>query len=297
MRIFLTGATGFIGSAVAEQLLSSGHNVLGLARSDKAVEALKTRGLDVHRGELSEPETLAAAARECDGVIHTAFIHEFSQYVNNAGIDRRAIAAMLGAVEGTGKPVVATSVTTLSKLGQLVTEKDDPLDEGALSARGASERAVINAAKRDVRSSVVRLPCSVHGPGDSAFVPWLIAIAREKGVSAYVGDGANRWAAVHRLDAARLYCLALEKASGGSKLHAVAEEGIPMRDIAQAIGDGLDLPVKSIAIAEADAHFGHLAHFVTVDNPTSSAITRDLVGWEPRENGLLADMRQCGYFS
>jgi len=297
MRVFVTGATGFIGSAIVGELKASGHEVVGLARTDAAANGLEQSGSRFHRGDLSDVESLAAGASACEGVIHAAFIHDFSQYAANAEIDRQAIEAIAGALAGSGKPFVATTVTTLLEPGRVGTEEDDPTVESSLGPRGASEKALLEAADHGVRSSAVRLPPSVHGEGDHAFVPALIAIAREKGFAAYVGDGANRWPAVHRLEAARLFCLALEKAPAGSKLHAVADEGITMRKIAEVIGQGLGLPMKSIAEDEAGTHFGWLAHFATVDNPMSSAITRDVVGWRPREAGLLTDMREGGYFA
>lgn len=297
MKVFVTGATGFIGSAIVDELKANGHEVVGLARSDAAAEALERSGVGAHRGELSDVQSLTAGARMCDGVIHAAFIHDFSQYAANAEIDRRAIEAVADALSGSGKPFIATTVTTLLAPGHVGTEDDDPVGESSLGPRGASEKTLLAAAARGVRSSAVRLPPSVHGVGDHAFVPALIAIAREKGVAAYVGDGSNRWPAVHRLEAARLFCLALEKAPAGSKLHAVADEGIAMREIAEVIGQGLDLPLRSIAKDEASAHFGWLTHFATVDNPMSSAMTRETLGWRPREVGLLTAMREGGYFA
>lgn len=297
MKVFVTGATGFIGSAIVDELKACGHEVVGLARSDAAAEALERSGVRAHRGELSDVQSLAAGARSCDGVIHAAFIHDFSQYAENAEIDRRAIEAVVDALSDSGKPFVATTVTTLLEPGHVGTENDDPVGESLLGPRGASEKTLLAAAARGVRSSAVRLPPSVHGVGDHAFVPALITIAREKGVAAYVGDGSNRWPAVHRLDAATLFRLALEKAPAGSKLHAVADDGIAMREIAEVIGQGLDLPLRSISKDEASAHFGWLTHFATVDNPMSSAITREIVGWQPREASLLTDMRKGGYFA
>ncbi len=297
MRVFLTGATGFVGSAVVRELLAAGHEVLGLARSGEAADKLARSGAEAHRGELSDVESLAAGARACDGVVHAAFIHDFSKYEENAATDRRALEAMAGALKGSGKPLVATSGTTVLAPGRTGTEEDAPSPDSPGYTRAASEAFLAAAAGRGVRASVVRLPPSVHGPGDRAFVPALIGIARERGVAAFVGDGANRWPAVHRLDAARLFRLALEKAAPGARLHGAAEEGVPMRAIAEAIGQGLGVPVRGIPTDEAPAHFGWLATFVGIDNPASSALTRDAVGWRPREAGLLADMRESGYFS
>jgi nucleoside-diphosphate-sugar epimerase len=271
--------------------------VLGLARSDTAAEALARSGVAAHRGELADTEGLAAGAGGCDGVIHTAFIHDnFSQYEANAAVDRRAVEAMARALEGSGKPLVITSGTALLPPGRTATEADAPQRGTAASQRAASEEIVVAAAGRGVRGSVVRLPPTVHGAGDHGFVPALIDLARRTGLSAFAGDGANRWPAVHRLDAARLFRLAVEKAASGTRLHGVAEEGIPMRAIAETIGEGLGVPVRSLTEAEAVAHLGWMARFIALDNPTSSATTRATFGWEPREMELLMDMRQNGYF-
>jgi nucleoside-diphosphate-sugar epimerase len=296
MRVFLTGATGFIGSAIVQELLSLGHEVLGLARSDAAADALARLGVQAHRGELADPAGLAAAARACDGVIHTAFIHDFAAHAAAAETERQAVAAMLGALEGSGKPFVATSVTVLLSHAHPATE-DLPVPETSPYPRAKAEAMVLAAAGRGVRASVVRLPPSVHGAGDYGFVPMLVRIARDKGVSAYIGEGANRWPAVHRLDAARLFRLALESALPGARLHAVAEEGLPLRAIAEAIGQGLGVPARNIAADEAPAHFDWLARFLAIDNPASSALTRSALGWQPQGVELLADMRDNGYFS
>lgn len=296
MRVFLTGATGFIGSAIVQELLSAGHEVLGLARSDAAANTLVRLGVQAHRGELADTVSLAAAARACDGVIHTAFIHDFSAHAAAAETDRQAVTAMLGALEGSGNPLVATSVTVLAAHAHPATE-DIPVPEASPNPRAKAEAMVLAAAGRGVRASVVRLPPSVHGAGDYGFVPMLLRIARSKGVSAFIGEGANRWPAVHRLDAARLFRLALESALPGARLHAVAEEGLTLRVIAEAIGAGLGVPAHGIAADEAQGHFDWLARFVAIDNPSSSALTRASLGWQPREADLLADMRDGGYFS
>ena len=247
MRVFLTGATGFIGTAIVQELLTAGHQVLGLARSDASAETLTQLGIAVHRGDLSDTESLVAGARACDGVIHTAFIHDFSAYAAAAETDRLAVEAMTGALEGSGKPFVLTSGTAL--LAQLTpvhisTEEDAPAPEGAGSHRAASEAIVLAAADRGVRTSIMRLPPSVHDIGDHGFVPMLIGVARRTGIAAYIGDGANRWPAVNRRDAAHLYRLAVEKATPGMRLHAVGEEGVAFRAIAEVIGEGLGIPVK-----------------------------------------------------
>lgn len=294
MRVFVTGATGFIGSAVVRELVGAGHQVLGLARSDASADALARIGVEAHRGDLADPEGLAAAARACDGVIHTAFIHDFSQYLANIETDRRAVELMAGALEGSGKPLVIASGTLMVSHARPATEQDMPASIDF--PRAAAEMVIVAAAERGVRGSVVRLPPTVHGAGEQGFVPTMINAARQHGVAPFVGDGANRWPAVHRLDAARVFCLALERAAPGSRLHAAAEEGIAMRSIAETIGQALNVPVRSITPEEAPAHFGFLGAFVAMDNPTSSAITRQALAWEPRELGLLADMRE-NYFS
>jgi nucleoside-diphosphate-sugar epimerase len=296
MRVFVTGATGFIGTAVVRELLAAGHQVLALARSDAAADNLARAGVGVHRGELSDTDSLAAGARACDGVIHTAFIHDFAQYEANAATDQRALDAMARALEGSDKPLVATSGTTVLAPGHVGTENDPPAPTGLGRIRAVSE-TVLTAAARGVRVSVVRLPPSVHDRGDHGFVPALIDIARRTGVAAFVGDGTNRWPAVHRLDAARLFRLALEKAAAGSRLHGVGEEGIAMRAIAEAIGHGLGVPVRSLGDDEAASHFGWLAPFVALDNPISAALSSKSLAWVPKETGLLADMRDGGYFS
>ncbi|MEM6646294.1 MAG: SDR family oxidoreductase [Bacteroidota bacterium] len=295
-RIFLTGATGYIGSAIAHGLLEDGYEVLGLARSDAAAETLRQRGISVHCGDLTDLDSLAAGAQAAGGVIHTAFVHDFSRYEEINRIERRAVEAMAEALEGSGKTFVATSATTVLVPGQLGTEDDAAAPSSPGYVRAASE-AALPASQRGVRASVVRLPPSVHGPGDTAFVPALIAIARQTGISGFVEEGENRWAAVHRLDAARLFRLVFEKAEAGTAWHGVAEEGIPMRRIAETIAEGLGIPARSIPVSEAADHFGWLAGFVQIDNPASSALTRERIGWRPREADLLTDIRDSGYFS
>lgn len=294
MRVFVTGATGFIGSAVTRELIAAGHTVLGLARNDAAVDTLARLGAEVQQGDLSNPIGLASAAQTCDGVIHTAFIHNFGDYLASVETDRVAVQAMARALEGTGKPLVIASGTALVASGQLATEHDEP---GPGAFRGESEATMQAAAGRGVRTSIVRLSPSVHDAGDHGFIPMLIEVARRTGVAAFIGDGANRWPAVHRLDAAHLFRLALEKATPGARLHAVGEEGIAMRAIAETIGAGLGVPVTSLTIDEAQVHFDWMARFVAIDNPSSSALTREKLDWQPKGKGLLADMRESGYFT
>uniref|UniRef100_UPI0004C959BD SDR family oxidoreductase n=1 Tax=Streptomyces rimosus TaxID=1927 RepID=UPI0004C959BD len=301
MRVFVTGATGFIGTAVVRELLGAGHTVLGLARSDKAAAALTAAGAEAHRGALDDPGSLRNGAAAADGVIHLAYHHDFSDqaaFHHAAELDRSAVEALGAALEGTDKPLVITSGTLmLASLapGRTATEEDVP-GPGADGPRMASENAARSLARRGVRSSVVRLAPSVHGAGDRGFVPHLIATAREKGVSAYIGDGSNHWPAVHRLDAARLFRLALESAPPGTTLHGTAEQGIPFRAIAEAIANALDLPTTTLTPDEATTHFGFLGALVPLDNPTSSTLTRKQLDWEPVHPGLLEDLGAGGYF-
>ncbi|MEU1404615.1 SDR family oxidoreductase [Streptomyces sp. NPDC005728] len=293
MRVFVTGATGFVGSAVVPELVAAGHDVVGLARSDEAEASLKSAGAEAHRGSLDDPGGLARAAAAADGVIHLAFVHDFTDIYAAGATDLRAIEAIGAALAGSGKPFLVTSGTGIARADGVVTEEDGPAPGGH---RTASEEATLALAERGVRACLVRLAPSVHGRGDHAFVPRLIEIARAKGVSAYVGDGANRWTGVHRSDAARLYRLALESAPAGTRLHATDEEGVPFRDIAAVIGRHLDLPVVGVAAEQAEDHFGWLGRFAAADCPSSSALTRRLLGWEPQGPGLLADLDEGHYF-
>jgi nucleoside-diphosphate-sugar epimerase len=296
MKVFVTGATGFIGSAVVLDLLGAGHQVVGLTRSDKGAEALQAAGAKVHRGDLEDLESLKKGAAAADGVIHTGFVHDFSKFKESCEIDRRAIAAMADALAGSGRPLVISSGTALVAPGRLATEDMPTAAGSADNPRAASEEAVAAAAQRGVRASAVRLAPSVHGVGDHGFIPLLIGLAREKGVSAYVGDGLNRWPGVHRLDAARLFRLALEKGEAGARYHGAAEEGVPFKDIAAVIARRLSIPLVGMSTAEAAAHFTWFAHFAAIDNPTANRRTREALGWEPREPGLIADIDQPSYF-
>ena len=297
MRIFVTGASGFIGTAVTAELIGAGHQVVGLARSDAAAAALADAGAAPRRGSLDDLDGLREAAGTSDGVIHLAFKHDAMRSGDFPGAitaDLRAIHAIGDALVGSGKPLVAASATLLlAGLARVATEAD-ALAHGP---RVDAENTVIALAERGVRSSIVRLPPTVHSARERhGFTATLIAIAREKGAAGYVGDGSNRWPAVHALDAARLFRLALEAAPAGSRLHAVADEGIPFRRIAETIGRHLNLPTASIPPGEADAHFGFLGPFVPLDNPVSSARTRDLLGWAPTHPGLIEDLDHGHYF-
>jgi nucleoside-diphosphate-sugar epimerase len=300
MRVFVTGASGHIGSAVVPELLAAGHQVTGLARSDASAATLESWGAAVLRGTIDDLDILRSAADQSDGVIHLAFKHEKMRSGDMAGAasaDLLGIETMLDALAGTDRPFVGTSGTLLLAMavpGRFGTETDVASGGG----RADAENLTIATASRGVRTSVIRLPPTVHSSLDQhGFIPALIGIARAKGVAGYVGDGSNRWPAGHTLDAAHLYRLALEEAPAGSRLHAVGDEGVPFREIAEAIGRNLNLPVESIAPEEATAHFSFLGDFVQLDNPTSSELTRKLLGWEPTHPGLIADLDEGHYFN
>ncbi len=293
MRVFVTGASGWIGSAVVPELIAAGNEVVGLARSDASADALAAAGALVHRGALDDLESLRSGATESDGVIHLAYIHDFSQYTDAARTDRRAIETLGAALGGSGRPLLIASGTLGVTAGRVATERDasDPN-----FPRGESAETALSMAARGVRSSVVRLPPTVHGRGDHGFVAMLVDIARSKGASGYVGDGSNRWPAVHRVDAAHLFRLGLEKAPAGSILHAVADSGVPARTIAEVIGRHLDLPVVSVAPEDSSDHFGWLGAIYALDAPASSALTRELLDWRPIQPGLIDDLEQGHYF-
>lgn len=283
MRVFVTGAAGFIGSAVVTELMANGHTVLGLARSDANAAAITQAGVEVHRGSLDDLDALRTGARVTDGVIHCAFNHDFSQYAANAEQDRRALAEMATALEGTNKPLISTSGLLGLAPGAVATE-------AMVAAGGRKSEEVLAAAARGVRAMTIRLPPNTHHGDRGGFAPMIMAAARTNGVSAYVGDGANRWPAAHRLDAARLYRLALENGAAGARYHAVGEEGLTFRAIAETIGKRLNVPVVSLAPEAAPAHFGFLAGFAGLDSPASAQWTRDQLGWRPEHPGLLADL-------
>jgi len=292
MRVFVTGASGFVGSAVVQELLGAGHQVLGLARSEAAAQALVAAGAEPHRGSLDDLDSLRRGAAAADGVIHLAYNHNFVEYEAAGQTDQLAIEALGEALAGSDRPLLVTGGLAGFNLGRPATEEDI-----AAASPRLSEPTALALAAKGVRASVVRLAPSVHDRNDHGFVPTLIDIARQTGVAAYVGDGLNRWPAVHRLDAARLFRLALEQGVGGASYHGAADEGIPRRDIAALIGRHLNLPVVSKTPEEAAAHFGWMARFVGLDMPATSTLTQQRLGWHPTQPGLLADLEQGHYFA
>jgi nucleoside-diphosphate-sugar epimerase len=296
MRVFVTGASGFIGSAVVHELIGAGHEVVGLARSDSSADSLEAAGAEVHRGSLEDLDSLRTGAEASDGVIHLAYIHDFSKVEDNAIVDRRAIEALGEALAGSDRPLVIASGTLFLAQGRAATEQDGRDPAADANQRRRNEQLLLSLADRGVRSASVRLTPTVHGKGDHGFVPIIIGVAREKGVSGYVGDGSNRWPAVHRLDAAKLFGRAVELAPARTVLHAVAEEGVRVREIAEVIGRHLDVPAVSIAPEEAVAHFGFLGAFLGPDSPASSAVTRGRFNWQPEQPGLIEDLEQGHYF-
>jgi nucleoside-diphosphate-sugar epimerase len=295
MHVFITGATGFVGTAVVQDLLAAGHTVTGLTRSEAGAAALAALGVRAWRGTLDDVDGLRRAAAAADGVIHTGFDHDFSRYAANCEQDRRAIEALGAALEGSDRPLVVTSGMVLDVQGRPATEADVTFPLSPAYPR-ASEHAASALVARGVNASVVRLPPSVHGEGDHGLVPMMIGFARTKRVAAFVDDGANRWSSVHRLDAARVFRLALERAAPDARYHAVAEEGVPFHDIAAAIGRRLGVPVTSITRAAAAQHFGALAHFAGMDVPAACSWTRKALDWHPRQGTLMEDVDSTRYF-
>jgi nucleoside-diphosphate-sugar epimerase len=306
MRIFITGASGWIGSAVTAELIGNGHEVVGLARSDASAAAITAAGATAHRGSLDDLDDLRSAAAASDGVIHLAFKHDIAfsgGFAAAADADRAAVEVFGEALAGSDRPLVIASGTLGLLPGRLATERDGHGASEAIQRAGAGPQTrhataelVLSMASRGVRSSILRLSPTVHGDGDHGFMASIVGIARSTGISGYIGDGANRWPAVHRFDAAHLCCLAVENAPAGSTLHAVADEGVPIRDIAEVIGRHLNVPVQSIAPADAPEHFTWLAGFIGLDSPASSALTRELLAWEPTHPGLIEDLDQGHYF-
>jgi nucleoside-diphosphate-sugar epimerase len=304
MTVFVTGSSGWIGSAVVPELLEAGHGVVGLARSESSAQRLEAAGASVYRGDVDDPDGLARAAADSDGVIHLAFQHEVAfggNFAAAAAADRQAVEAMGAALAGSDRPLVLASGMIGLQSGRVATEDDGLVATAEVRANPAGRRsatALLTLSLRGVgvRSSVLRFPPTVHGDGDHGFVATLVGVARQRGVAGYVGDGTNRWPAVHRSDAARLTRLAVEAAPAGSVLHAVGDEGVAFRQIAEAMGRHLGLPAASVSPADAVEHFGHLGHFVSLDSPATATITRELLDWKPTGPSLLEDLDQGHYY-
>jgi nucleoside-diphosphate-sugar epimerase len=304
MKVFVTGASGWIGSAVVPELLTAGHEVVGLARSEASAQALESAGALVQRGDIDDPDGLAKAAADSDGVVHLAFQHEVAfggNFAAAAAADRRAVEAMGAALADSDRPFVLASGLLGMSVGRVATENDGLVPSDEIRANPAGRRSAtgllaLSLRGIGVRSSVLRLPPTVHGDGDNGFIASFVAIARQRGVAGYVGDGSNRWPAVHRSDAARLTRLAVEAAPAGSVLHAVGDEGVPFREIAEAMGRHLDIPTASVDPSDAVSHFSHLGHFVALDTPATAAVTRELLAWEPTGPTLLEDLAQEHYY-
>ena len=300
MRIFVTGASGWIGSAVVAELLAADHEVLGLARSDASAAKVTAAGAEVRRGDIGDLDVLRTAAEESEGVVHLAFRHDIAftgDFETAVNSDLAAIEALGEALAGTDRPLAIASGVAGLKPGTLATERDMGEPFPGAGGRILNERAALALAERGVRSMSVRFAPTVHGDGDTGFIAMIVAADRAAGSAAYIDEGENRWPAVHRSDAARLVRMGIEGAPAGSVLHAVGEEGVPIREVAEAIGQGLDLPVTSIAAEQAEAHFGFLARFLAIDMPVSSALTRELLSWEPSGPGLIADLQRGHYFT
>jgi nucleoside-diphosphate-sugar epimerase len=292
MRVFVTGATGFIGTAIVRELIEAGHKVHGLARSDVGAKSLAAVGAAVHRGSLEDKDSLKRGAAESDGVIHTAFIHDFTDFAASCAKDKTAIETLGGALAGSNRPLIVSSGVLALAQGRPGTEEDAPND----AFPRKSEETALSFASQGVRAMVIRLSPSVHGDGDHGFVARLIAVARERGFASYVGDGQNRWPAVHRLDSARLYRLALEKGTAGGRYHGVADEGVPIRDIAEVIGRRLNVPAVSKSPEEVAAILGLIGQILAMDTPSSSKLTQERLGWRPNQVGLIADLERGHYF-
>ena len=295
MRVFVTGASGWIGSAVTDELLAHGHKVIGLARSAESAVALDAKGATAHHGSLDDLDSLAAGAASVDGVIHLAFKHDFADYAGAGRSEHAAVQRMLDTLEGSDRPFLLASGLASGAVGRPLTEDDASPHRGADSMRGGSEDLALDYADRGVRPVALRFAPTVHGMGDHGFTSRLMELAKERGAAGYIGDGSTRWAAVHRSDAARMVRLALEKAPAGSRMHAVAEDGLPSRDIAAAIGDYLGVPTVTVAPEDAEAHFGWIGHFFGMDVTATSARTRELLGWTPTGPTLMEDIAAGAY--